>query len=741
MDEQGDGGTPNADPPVDNGAGPAARPDAAERGSRSVLRRERSRPAAAAPPPEPPQPAPYERQRAPYADLEWREVQRGRRPGDTYVRIVRPVQRDFQQVRPDHLVAKETTGAPRGGVGRSWQAVRRLLIGRSLASSEAAHERLSKTKALAVLSSDALSSVAYATEEVLLILVLAGAAALTFSLPIAVAIIVLIILVGNSYRQTIKAYPNGGGSYIVASDNLGTLPGLVAGSALLIDYVLTVAVSVAAGVAAITSAIPELADWRVVLGVSFVALVTVANLRGVRESGNIFAVPTYAFIVSIAVMLAVGVFRLATGSMAPLPEPAIAATQDLTLFLLLRAFASGCTALTGIEAISDGVPAFKAPEWKNARATLTWMIVILSIMFGGLSLLANTLNISPHEHGAETVISQLARLVFDGGPPYYIVQAATALILLLAANTAFADFPRLSYFLARDGFLPHQFSYRGDRLAYSYGIVSLGVLSGVLLIIFGGETHALIPLYAVGVFTSFTLSQAGMMVRWWRRREPRWQIGLAFNTIGAVATLAVLIVVAVTKFAAGDPLVSLSGLEIHGGAWMVMVLIPMLVLGFRGIKQHYQRVASQLSLAGVDTPRLRAVEHRIIVPIGDLNRASLAALTYARSLTENVRAVHVVTEGPEEAERLRKRWEKWGLDVPLIILESPYRATVGPLLAYIDSYHRQRPDVMLTVLLPEFVPAHWWEHILHNQSALRLKAALFFRRRTVVTSVPYHLAD
>jgi amino acid transporter len=755
LDSQRPGNRPDDAPPGAAGEAdgqPSSRQTGATAPGSSVIRRQRQRAeqrleAGPVAPSEPPAggpsspPAGYQRARGQYADLEWREVQRGSRPGDAYVRIMRPVARDFQQVTPDYLVAKEHAGAPRRGLGRVWNLGRRVLIGRSLASSEAVHERLTKVKALAVLSSDALSSVAYATEEILLVLVAAGAAALSFSLPIAAGIIALIIIVGFSYRQTIKAYPKGGGAYIVASDNLGQLPGLVAGAALLIDYILTVSVSVAAGVAAIISAVPELAPSRVALGILFITLVTLANLRGVRESGNIFAVPTYAFILSILALLAVAAFRLATGSVTPLPEHAIQASQDLSLFLLLRAFASGCTALTGIEAISDGVPAFKEPEWRNARTTLGWMIAILAIMFGGITVLADQLNIVPDESGHQTVVSQIARLVFDSGPFYFVIQAATALILLLAANTAFADFPRLAYFLARDRFLPHQFAYRGDRLAYSWGIIALGLLSGLLLATFGGETHALIPLYAVGVFTSFTLSQSGMVVRWWRQRGPRWQTSLVINAAGAVTTAGVLVIVAVTKFAAGEPLFQLGGVDIHGGAWMVLLLIPILISIFLAIHRHYVRVAAQLSLQGIDQPRLREMDHRIIVPIGDLNRASLQALAYARSLTSNVRAVHVVTEGPEEVERLRRRWEKCGIDVPLILLESPYRATVGPLLAYLDSYHRQRPNVMLTVLLPEFVPAHWWEHILHNQSALRLKAALFFRRNTAVTSVPYHLED
>lgn len=676
-----------------------------------------------------------------YDDLDWREVQRGSRPGNVYIRIMRPAEGEFEQVSREHLIAKETTGAPRRGFGKLWRGLHDLLIGHPLATAAAAHERLSKTKALAVLSSDALSSVAYATEEILLILVLAGAAALSFSLPIGLAIIALVLLVGFSYRQTIKAYPQGGGSYIVASDNLGSLPGLTAGAALMIDYILTVAVSVAAGVAALISALPGLAPHRVILGASFIVLVTLANLRGVRESGNIFSVPTYAFILSIMALIGMGLFRLATGSVAPLPAHELAVAQDLSLFLLLRAFSSGCTALTGIEAISDGVPAFKAPEWKNARATLTILMGLLVAMFAGITILANRLNVVPDEIGHETVVSQIARLVFDGGPFYYVIQAATALILLLAANTAFADFPRLGYFLARDGYLPHQFGYRGDRLAYSWGIVVLGLFSVVLLAAFGGQTHALIPLYAVGVFTSFTLSQAGMVMRWWRRREPGWQTSIVFNGLGALTTAVVLIIVAVTKFAAGDPLFTLGGYQVHGGAWMVMVLIPLLILIFRGIKKHYTGVRAQLSLQGEVETTLPQMRHRIIVPVAGLNRVSLRALAYARGLSPDVRAVHVALEGPEEVERLRGRWEEWQLDIPLIILESPYRATVGPLLAYIDAYRKRHPTVMLTVLLPEFVPAHWWENILHNQSALRLKAALLFRPNTVVISVPYHLTD
>jgi amino acid transporter len=614
---------------------------------------------------------------------------------------------------------------PHSGVGRLFQGLKEAALGQPLATAQLAHERLSKVKALAVFSSDALSSSAYATEEILRVLVLAGTVALTFTFPIALAIAVLLAIVATSYRQTIKAYPQGGGSYIVTKDNLGATPALVAGAALLIDYVLTVAVSISAGVAAITSAAPRLHDYSVELAIGFIALTTLLNLRGVRESGTIFAAPTYAFIVMAFAMLALGMARLLVEGPVDLAVAAsdVPVLEPLTIFLVLRAFASGNAALTGVEAISDGVPAFKPPEWRNARTTLAWMAVILGALFLGISFLAVQFAILPSE--TETVVSQLGRIAFGGDTPaYFAYQTATMLILVLAANTAFSDFPRLGYFLARDHFIPHQFQFRGDRLAFSTGILVLGVVSAVVVTIFHAETHALIPLYAVGVFLSFTLSQSSMVVRWWRRHEPGWRTGLPINALGAATTGVVAVVIAATKF--------------EHGAWMVIVLIPILVLTMRAISQHYGSVAEELLLERANGPLRQIAEPIVLVPVPGLNRAVEHTLVVARALSSTVTAIHV-SDDPEEGARLRERWGQWEHDVPLVILESPYRSLLAPLVAYVDGIQQRDKTTPIVVALSEFVPRHFWEYPLHNQSALRLKAKLFFRPNTVVMDVPYHL--
>lgn len=600
--------------------------------------------------------------------------------------------------------------------------LKRLFVGTPLPSIAERHQRLSKRLALAVFSSDALSSVAYATEEILLVLVAAGSAALVWALPLGLAIIVLLAIVVTSYWQTVHAYPSGGGSYIVARENLGTFPGLVAGAALLIDYVLTVSVSVAAGVAALTSAVPRLLDHRVALGVIAIAVITVANLRGVRESGRIFALPTYGFIACFAALILWGVTRLFMSGEVPAVVMPDRATHPITLFLLLRAFASGCTALTGVEAISNGVPAFKAPESRNAGLTLAAMAVILGGLFAGITGLAHFYSIVPREE--ETVVSQIARVTFGGGVFYYATQAFTALILFVAANTSFADFPRLGSLLARDGFLPRQLTHRGDRLAFSNGIVVLGVLAGVLLALFGGDTHALIPLYAVGVFVSFTLSQAGMVTHWWRLRAPGWRHHMGINAVGAVTTGMVTLIIGATKFTRG--------------AWIVVILIPLLIFHFRRTRAHYDHVALQLSLEGyAPTP---PGAHHVIVPIGGVHRATVRALEYARTISPNVTAVYVDQLG--DANRMLEKWGQWGAGIPLVVLPTPYRSLARPLLDYIDRVQKQQGGKgFVTVVLPEFVPGRWWHHFLHNQSALLLKGALLFRRGVVVVDVPYHLDD
>ncbi|MFB0536796.1 MAG: APC family permease [Anaerolineae bacterium] len=614
--------------------------------------------------------------------------------------------------------------------------VRRVLFGSPLPTAEEVHQRLTKVKALAVFSSDALSSVAYATEEILLVLVVAGSAALGLSLPIALVIAALLTIVATSYYQTIHGYPSGGGAYIVAYDNLGVWPGLTAAAALLIDYVLTVAVSITAGIAAITSAFPALLPFRVGLCLLAIAFITWANLRGVRESGTLFAIPTYGFVFIFLTLVLVGLARLMTGTLSPPAVQTIPVvgrgTQALTLFLILRAFASGCTALTGIEAISNGIPAFQKPEADNAGKTLIAMAALLMTMFLGITFLARSLGVVPVED--QTVVSQIGRQVFGHGRLYLALQAATALILVLAANTSFADFPRLSAILARARYLPRQLTNLGDRLVFANGIMALALLASSLVVVFGGQTHRLIPLYAVGVFLSFTLSQTGMVRHWHKEGGRGWQWKAAINGLGAVATGVVLLVIVASKFT-------------HG-AWIVVLLIPAFVWMFRAIKHHYVTLAKQLSLEGLSPEEWVGMTshktHKVVVPVSGMHRGTLAALRFARSLSKDVTAVVVDVE-PRFTASVRKKWPTWGYDVPLVVLESPYRSTIGPLLAYLDEVDRREPERGLTVVvLPEFVPARWWHHLLHNQTALLIKTVLTYRRGQtgadrVIIDVPYHL--
>jgi amino acid transporter len=600
--------------------------------------------------------------------------------------------------------------------------LKRFVVGAPMPLSQARHERLFKKVALAVFASDALSSTAYATEEILRVLVLAGSAALGLAIWVAVAIALLLVVVAISYQQTIHAYPNGGGSYIVARANLGPTPGLVAAASLMIDYVLTVSVSVAAGVAAITSAFPALFPYRVTLGVACIALIAFGNLRGVRESGRMFAVPTYLFIFTFGALVLFGLIRYALGEIRPLTETVVHPATTLSGFLVLRAFASGCTAMTGMEAISNGVPAFKEPEAHNAAVTSRWMAGILAVLFLGLTLLAQAYRVVPVED--ETVVSMLGRALFGRGAFYFLIQAATALILILAANTSFADFPRLASLLSRDRYAPRQFAKRGDRLVFSNGIVILGALAALLIIVFRGDTHALIPLYAVGVFISFTLSQAGMVRHWYRERGAGWRWRLLINGIGALLTGVVTLVIAVTKFT-------------HG-AWIVVLLVPILVLMFQTINRHYALVADQLSLEGYGGPP--PIRHTVLVPIGDVHRGVVAAVQYAKLLSPEAKAVYVETD-PAATRRLEEKWIKWGMGVPLVILTSPYRSVLTPLLEYIDHLQEEQGEIrrVVTVVLPEFIPRRWWQHLLHNQTALLIKGALLFRKDVIVTDVPYHL--
>jgi amino acid transporter len=657
-------------------------------------------------------------------DLEVREVHKGSRPGTKFVRIVR-AEHPLRRTGETTLQATREAERPRTIAGRLARLARRVFIGAPLTTQQVIHERLTKVKGLAIFASDNLSSSAYATEEILLVLILAGTGALTWSIPISLAIATLVLIVVVSYRQTIKAYPHGGGAYIVSKDNLGDVPGTTAAASLLVDYVLTVAVSIAAGVAAITSAFPDLDNLGVIMSVSFVGIMTLGNLRGIRESGNIFSAPAYFFLLAFAALLIVGFVRVILG-LGPVervevePDPV---THSLTLFLILRAFSSGSAALTGIEAISNGVPAFKAPEARNAATTLTVMGAILATIFVGLTILAHEFDIVPSED--KTVVSQVAHAVFGSSILFYAVQAATALILILAANTAFSDFPRLSSILARDGFMPRQFSFRGDRLAFTNGILALGALASALLILFGASTHSLIPLYAVGVFISFTLSQAGMVVHWLRLKEDNWRLSVALNATGAVATGVVAVVIASTKFA--------------DGAWITLIAIAGIVVGLHLIRRHYRDFEKELaSPAGYVSPGVKLLSsQRVIVPVNRINRAVLWTLEYAMSISDNVTAVHIEHEDEETGDRLQEAWQREiGPDIPLVVIESPYRSFVAPFLAYLDALGTDRP---VTVTIPQFVTKHWWDNLLHNGTVNRLHNALKRRKYTVVVDVPWLL--
>ena len=615
----------------------------------------------------------------------------------------------------------------------AFTTLKRLLIGQSLPTSAHAEQRLSKAAGLAVLSSDALSSVAYATQEILTILILAGGAALSLSLPIASAIVCLLAIVVLSYQQTIRAYPNGGGAYTVSKENLGLYPSLIAAAALLIDYVLTVAVSISAGIDALTSAFPWLQSMSVLLCLVATALIMVANLRGVKESGQLFMVPTYTFVVSIFLLVGVGLLKQVTGQVTPVT--AIVETADrlqpLTLFLILRAFSGGCTAMTGVEAISNGVLAFKAPEWQNARITMRYMGFLLGAMFLGITDLAHVYRIYPSQE--ETVISQLGHQILGQGGFawfYYVIQGATLLILLLAANTSYADFPRLSSLLAQDSFMPRQFSHLGERLVFSNGIVVLSALAALLLVVFRGKTDALIPLYAVGVFTSFTLSQTGMVVHWFKERTQGWRASAVVNGLGAIATTVVLAVIVLTKFLLG--------------AWLIVVTIPLIVSLFLAVRRHYRYVAERLSIQDlaprnyIPRSKTAVATHPAIVIVGQLNRGTVEALDYARSIADEVVAIHVDT-GLTNRERLEQRWQELESDIPLTILDSPYREIVAPIVEFVQTYEALHPGVLSTVVIPAFVTKTVWDGILHNQTAFFLKTALLGKRCRVVTTVRYYL--
>ena len=661
--------------------------------------------------------------------LEKRVTQPGRHVGDRYVRIMRPTGTGIKG-HGGRYIATEQTMERTGRVGHAWDGVVRFLIGKRLHSDTESEERVGVATGLPILASDNVSSSAYATEEAMRILAIAGTAALALTMPIALAVVFVLAIVILSESRVIRAYPNGGGSYLVARENHGVIAGLVAASALLIDYVLTVAVSTAAGVAAISSFFPELHQQRVLVGVVLIAVLAVANLRGVREAGLLFAAPTYAYMLAMYGLIAFGLFRVFSGDVpAPVtpPDPFSAeGTAALTILLVLRAFASGSVGLTGSEAVANGVPSFRRPETRNAVITLVLMGTIFATIFLGVTYLATRIGIAPDQSEIETVNSMITRAVVGAGTPfYYFVQITTAVILLLAANTGFTGFPRLASVLANDRFMPRHFADVGSRMAFNTGIVVLSLLAAAILAGFGGSVNALVPLYTIGVFLAFTLSQSGLVRRWRRLRNPGWRLSIAINSFGAVVTGTVLIVVAVTKFALG--------------AWMVMLLIPLIVGLLYSINRHYQTTQDALVLSGSDQRVPVYAAPVVVVPIARLDRAALQAIAFARSVSPTVKAVHVSTSRAS-ADEFRARWNRLDTDVGLDVVESPFRSLLQPLLHYIDAIDKS-DDRPITVVLSEFVPRHWWEWFLHSQTAFRLKAALLFRPNTIVIDVPYHYQD
>jgi amino acid transporter len=659
---------------------------------------------------------------------------KGRKPADRRVRVERPHSPYFRYTGPGQLVAKRAANVPLTPAGRAMARVRAVVFGRPLSTEEEIGERLNKKKALAIFSSDAISSSAYATEEIMRVLVLAGASALLLSIQVAIAISVLLAVVSLSYRQVCRAYPTGGGAYVVARTNLAPVFGLIAAAALLIDYVMTVSVSTAAAIAQIQSVIPQAYDVRIEIAFISISLITIANLRGLRESGNIFAVPTYLFVFLALGIVGVGLVGILTGSASPVPPEPDAlplGTEALTILLLLKAFAGGSVALTGVEAIANGVPAFKPPEAKNAANTLTAMSILLGVLFVGLTLFAVQYGLRPTEEGGPSLVALAARTAYGDGSVLYVTFAAsTALILFLAANTSFNAFPRLAAILAEDGYMPRQFSFRGDRLAYSWGIVLLAAIAFGLLWAFGGDTHSLIPLYSVGVFVCFTLSQVGMVKHWFTERESGWGWRAAVNAFGAFLTAVVLVVVVSEKFV--------------DGAYLVVILIPLLVGMMLFIRSQYSQSRRELAVAPDLVVRAPHREQRVVVPIPGLTRAVVQAINVGRTISPDIRAVYI-SDSPEEAADVRANFERQLPGVPLVVVESPYRALVGPLLAYLEVLDAAWPpdkDAPITfVVLPEYVARHWWERVLFNQAAKRLKTVLLGRPHTVVVNVPYRRED
>jgi amino acid transporter len=655
----------------------------------------------------------------------------GRKPGDRRVRVERPHSTYFRYTGPGMLTAKRAASVPTTAFGRVFANVRSVLFGRPLASEEEAGERLSKTKALAIFSSDAISSSAYATEEILRVLVPVGVAALLLSVEISIGIALLLAAVAFSYRQVCIAYPTGGGSYTVSKINLGRTVSLVAASALLIDYVLTVSVSTSSAVEQIVSAAPGLHDLQVLIGVGAITLITIGNLRGIREAGNIFAVPTYLFVVSALLMIGLGTYRIVVGGEGGgYTEADLEATTDaaeaVTILLVLRAFAAGSVALTGTEAIATGVPAFKPPEARNAATTLLIMAILLATLFIGITFLASGFGILPGEGADKTVIAQVAEAVFGAGSiPFYLFSIFTALLLFLAANTSFNAFPRLLAILGQDGFMPRQMAFRGDRLAYSYGIVVLAIVASILVIAAGGETHLLIPLYAVGVFIDFTISQSGMVRHWLSTRAEGWRWRLTINAVGAFLTAMVAVIVTGAKAPT---------------SLLVLVVIPLLVLLMTFIHRQYAAQATELEVSDDTVFGGPHREQRVVIPVNGINRAVIQSVNFGRTLASDVRAVYV-SDDVEAGEDLRRRWERQLPGVPLVVVESPYRAIVGPVVAYLDVLDKAWPPdteaPVTIVVLPEYVARHWWDRLLYNQAARRLKAALVGRPHTVIADVPY----
>jgi amino acid transporter len=654
----------------------------------------------------------------------------GRRAGDRRIRVERPHNPYFRYTGPNQLVAREAASMPRTSRGRALARLRAAVVGRPLSSEEEMQERLAKKKALAIFSSDAISSSAYATEEILRVLLVAGAGVLFLSIEVAIAIALLLAVVSFSYRQVCRAYPSGGGAYIVARTNLAPIYGLIAAAALLIDYVMTVAVSTASAITQIQSVIPAAYDLRIEIAFLSIALIMVANLRGLRESGNIFAIPTYLFVVLALVIVGVGAFRIVAGTAGPIaPEPDVTplGTDAFGILLLLKAFAGGSVALTGVEAIANGVPAFKPPEAKNAANTMTAMAVLLAVLFVGLTVFAVAFGLRPTGPGGPSIVALAARTAFGNGSPlFYTFAASTALILFLAANTSFNAFPRLAAILASDGYMPRQFAFRGDRLAYSWGIALLAAIAFGILWAFGGDTHALIPLYSVGVFLCFTLSQIGMVRHWLRVRGTGWHWRLTINGVGAVLTAIVLAIVVSEKFV--------------DGAYLVVILVPVLVALMLFINHQYARSARELAVRPDLVVGRPHREQRVIVPIPGINRAAIQAINVGRSIDRDVRAVYI-TEDLDDAARVRRDFERQLPGVPLVVVESPYRALAGPLLAYLDvldtTWPAEKETPITFVIVPEYVASSWWERLLYNQSAKRLRTILLGRPHTVVVNVPY----